>query len=91
MNETEWTKAFVISSLTRENLVSHGFPQAVVEQLTDSDMQEIASAMEDIYFDTGFWEDMQLCTERILERKEEDAVLEQDVSVDHATPDQTGG
>jgi hypothetical protein len=41
----------------------------VVEKLTDDDMQEIASAMEDIYCYHGYWEDLELCTKRILERR----------------------
>jgi hypothetical protein len=78
-----WNKEFPITSVTRVDLVSAGFPEAVVEKLTDDDMQEIAAAMEDIYCDHGYWEDLELCTHRIFKRKEEDAVLEQD--------EQTGG
>ncbi len=90
MNETDWNKEFVITSVTREDLVHAGFTKAVVEQISDEDMQQIASAMEDVYCDHGYWEDLELFTKRILERKEEDAVLEQDVRVDNAAPDQTG-
>ncbi len=77
MDAHELSKEFPITSITRADLVSAGFSEVVVEQLTDNDMQEIASAMEDIYCDHGFWEDVELCTKRILERKQDDAVLEQ--------------
>jgi hypothetical protein len=75
----EWSKEFPITSLTREDLISFGFSEAVVETLTDDDLQEIASAMEDVYCDHGYWEDLELCTKRILKRKEDDAGLEHDV------------
>ncbi len=78
MHETDWNKEFVITSVTREDLVTHGFPRAVVETFTDDDMREIASAMEDVYCDHGFWEDLEVCAKRTLERKEEDAVLDQE-------------
>jgi hypothetical protein len=77
--ETEfWNKEFPITSVTREDLVSAGFPTHVVEKLTADDMQQIAAAMEDVYCNSGFWEDLALCTKRTLACKEADAVLEQD-------------
>ena len=72
------SQEFPITSVTRADLVAAGFSEAVVAKLTDSDMQQIASAMEDVYCDHGYWEDLELCTKRTLERKEEDAVLEHD-------------
>lgn len=76
MDAHELNKEFPITSITRADLISAGFSEAVVAKLTDSDMQQIASAMEDIYCDTGFWEDLETCTNRTLERMEEDSVLE---------------
>lgn len=70
-------KEFVIASLTRTNLQAQGFTTEQIAQLSDEDMKTIASAMEDIYCDTGYWEDLELCTKRTLECKKEDAVLEQ--------------
>jgi ribonuclease HII len=70
------SKEFPITSITKADLVSAGFSEAVVAKLTDSDMQQIASAMEDVYCDHGYWEDLAICTNRTLERMEEDAVLE---------------
>jgi hypothetical protein len=75
---TEMNKEFPITNITKADLVSAGFSSAVVADLTDSDMQHIASAMEDLYCDSGFWEDLQICTRRTLEHREEQAVLEQD-------------
>jgi ribosomal protein S24E len=72
------SKEFPITSVTRADLLSAGFAEAVVANLTDSDMQQIASAMEDVYCDHGYWEDLELCTNRLLKRKEEDAVVEHD-------------
>ena len=71
-------KEFVITSVTRADLQEHGFPDEQIALLTDEDMKTIAAAMEDIYCDTGYWDDLELCTKRTLERKEEDAVLDQD-------------
>ena len=71
-------KEFVITSVTRADLQEHGFPTEQIAQLSDEDMETIAAAMEDIYCDTGYWEDLELCTKRTLERKEEDSVLDQD-------------
>lgn len=76
MDSLELNKEFPISSISRADLVTAGFPEAVVETLTDDDLQEIAAAMEDIYNDHGYWEDLELCTNRTLERKEEEADLE---------------
>jgi hypothetical protein len=79
MPDTEfWNKEFVITSVTRADLQTHGFPDEQIAQLADEDIETIASAMEDIYCDSGYWEDLELCTKRTLERKEEDAVLGQD-------------
>ncbi len=65
-----WHKEFVVTSITRNDLLHAGFAQNLAVSLTDSEMREIASAMEDIYCDTGFWEDLELCTNRLLKRKE---------------------
>jgi hypothetical protein len=80
----ELSREFPITSVTKEDLISAGFPLAVVEKLTDGEMQEIASAMEDIYCDHGFWEDVELCTKRILNHKEEETLLE------HTTGEEDG-
>lgn len=85
-SDTEfWNKEFVIFSVTRADLQEQGFPNAQLALLTDEDMKTITAAMEDIYCDTGFWEDVGLCTRRTLERKEEDALLEQTGDEDEPT------
>ena len=66
-----------ITSIIRADLLSAGYSEAVVANLTDSDMQQIASALEDVYCDHGYWVDLDL-SKRTLEHKEEDAVLEHD-------------
>jgi hypothetical protein len=81
------SKEFPITSITKEDLISAGFPVAIVEKLTDGDMQEIASAMEDIYCDHGFWEAVELCTKRILKHKEEETLLENN---EHTTGEEDG-
>lgn len=68
-----WNKDFPIASVTRADLVSAGFSQEQVATLTDADMQEIAAAMADVYCDHGYWEDLELCTNRILQTQEEEA------------------
>ena len=73
-----WNKEFGITSVTRVDLQKHGFPDEQIAQLSDEDMETIASAMEDIYGDNGYWEDLELCTNRTLERKQEDAGMDQD-------------
>lgn len=68
-----WNKDFPIASVTRADLVSAGFSQEQVATLTDADMQEIAAAMADVYCDHGYWEDLELCTNRLLHAQEEEA------------------
>ncbi len=87
MDPLDVNKEFPITSVTRADLLSAGFPDAFVEQLTDDEMREIASAMEDLYCDHGFWEDVELCTNRLLKRKEEDVVLEHS---EHTQGDEDG-
>ena len=67
-----WNKDFPIACMTRADLVSAGFSQEQVTSLTDEDMQEIAQAMADIYCDCGYWEDLELCTNRVLEARKEE-------------------
>lgn len=77
-SKPDWQQGFPISFVTREDIVSAGFKHEVVEKLTNKDLQEIASAMEDSYCDHGYWEDLTLCTKRVLEQKNADAGLYED-------------
>lgn len=74
----DWNKEFPITSVTREDLVSAGFAKQVIAELSDDGMREIAAAMEDIYCDHGYREDLERCTKRILKRRNVDAVLVED-------------
>jgi hypothetical protein len=49
--EEFWSKEFPITSVTRADLVATGIPRTAVEKLSDDDMRQIASEMEDIYSD----------------------------------------
>ena len=61
-----WSREFPITSITRDDLVEAGFPKHRVEHIDDETMKEIASAMEDIYCDHGYWEDLQVCVHRTV-------------------------
>ena len=61
-----WSKEFPITSITRDDLVEAGFPKHHVEHIDDETMKEIASAMEDTYCDTGFWEDLHMCVNQTV-------------------------
>jgi hypothetical protein len=73
-----WNKAFPVIHVSREDLVAAGFPRNLVEQIDDETMQEIASAMNDVYCDHGFWEDVELCTNRILRCQDDETTGEAD-------------
>ena len=63
--EEFWSKEFPITSVTRADLIAAGIPKTVVEKLSDDDIRQIASEMEDIYCDHGYWEDVQLAFEKV--------------------------
>ncbi len=67
-----WNHEFPVSCVTRADLVSAGFGKEQVESLTDSDMAELASAMEDVNFDHGYWDDLELCANRVLKARKEE-------------------
>ena len=48
-----WSKEFPITSVTRADLVATGIPRTAVEKLSDDDMRQIASEMENINTDHG--------------------------------------
>jgi hypothetical protein len=67
MDQTDfWIKEFPITSITRADLLSHRFKKEQVAALTDKEMERMASKMEDLYCDNGFWEDLEVCAERML-------------------------
>ena len=63
--EEFYRKEFPITSVTRAYPVATGIPRAVVEKLSDDDMAHIASIMEDLYCNHGYWEDVQLAFEKV--------------------------
>ncbi len=67
----DWNKEFPLTSLTRADLVQAGFSEEQVSLLTDEDMRAIASKMEDLYCDHGFWDDLETAVHSILGKKEQ--------------------
>jgi hypothetical protein len=71
MESIDWQKEFPITSICREDLKELGFTDEQIAQLTDEDMETIASKMADLYLDNGFWEDLQFVTDiRLIEKQE---------------------
>ena len=64
-----WNKEFVVTSVTRADLVSARLSQEQVALLSDAEMQAIASRMEDLYRDGGFWDDVS-AAERKADQRE---------------------
>lgn len=65
-------KAFQITSVCRDDLISAGYTEKEVERLDDYDMEEIASGMANAYCDDGFWIDLPIITDNVLEDKKRD-------------------
>jgi hypothetical protein len=63
--EEFWSKEFPITSMMKADFAVAGIPRTVVEQLSDDDMRQIASEMEDIYCEHGYWEDIRLAFEKV--------------------------
>ena len=60
MDSLEWSKKYHVLSISRLTLRSLGFTDEQINSLTDEDMQAIADAVQNIYFD-GF----QICVQAI--------------------------
>jgi len=65
MTHEEMTKPFPITSVTQEDLKRY-FTQAEVEQLSDADMESLASKLADVYCEGPFWENVETIAEVIL-------------------------
>ncbi len=65
--ESFWSKEFPVISVTRADLIAARVPRAIVEKLTDEQMQQIASKIEDLYSDGGYWDDVRAATEYVVE------------------------
>lgn len=57
MKTVNWNKEFPVITITRQDLVSVGFSQDQVGNLTDEIMANIASKMSIIHSDRCSWED----------------------------------
>lgn len=62
---------YVIARLHRDDLRPE-FTQEQIDSLTDYDMQIIANKMGDAYSDNGYWIDLKIIAEQILEDKKGD-------------------
>ena len=71
-------KAFPITSVCRDDLISAGYSEKQVASLDDGDMARIAEKMADAYCDSGFWIDLPIITDYVLEenKKEESLVID---------------
>ena len=63
-------KPFPVISISRAILKEQGFSEEQVSTLTDSDMEQIASRLEDTYRENGFFDDLEAHTTFVLEEKE---------------------
>ncbi len=53
-----WSREFPITSITRADIVSAGLARKFVKTITDEQIREIASKMEDYYCDGSYWTDL---------------------------------
>ena len=67
--KSDMGKAFPITSVCREDLIAAGYTQRQVEKLDDIDMEEIASGLANAYCDDGFWIDLPIITDNVLDDK----------------------
>ena len=65
--ETErFEKQFEIASVSRENLTEFISPAEAFE-VTDAEMEKIASKMTDVYYDNEFWENLKMISKEVLD------------------------
>lgn len=62
---TDKNKAFAITSVCRADLDSIGIDSI---KFDDADMEHIASRMADAYCDNGFWIDLPIIAESIMQK-----------------------
>jgi hypothetical protein len=61
-----WGKPFPIASIARADLAERFAPEQVA-QFTDADMVWIAARMANVYCENGFWDEMEIIGEILLE------------------------
>jgi hypothetical protein len=71
MDSFDLHKGFAVAWISRVDIKEHvGLTDEAVSGLTDHEMKQIASMMEDLYVNQGYWEDLHLCVNRFLREKE---------------------
>lgn len=66
----EWAVPFPITSVTRNDVLTRRFSRAEVNALSDADMRELASRMEDAHLQGFFWTDLEEFVVELLEERE---------------------
>ena len=67
-----WEKPFRITSVCRADM-QEMFSGAEIAKLTDGDMENIARRMADAYTGNGFWIDLEIIAEMVMEDKQRQA------------------
>lgn len=67
--KTNWLKEYNITSVCKDDLLSAGFSRRQVNSLDDADMKHLASKMADAYCENGFWIDLKIILQNILDDK----------------------
>jgi hypothetical protein len=71
MDSYDVHKEFAVAWISREDIKSHlELTDDQIASLTDHDMRQIADMMYDVYLEQGYWDDLELCTKRLLADKE---------------------
>jgi hypothetical protein len=70
LEEKKLLKPFEVTSVCRADILDGGeFTREEVLKLDDDDMKQIASKMADAYCDNGFWIDLPIMVEHIINSK----------------------
>jgi hypothetical protein len=70
LQDSQAYKAFPITSICRQDLITAGFKTDEVARIDDLDMERIAEKMADAYCNDGFWIDLAIITSNITGLKE---------------------
>jgi hypothetical protein len=68
MATDKWDQPFPITSVCRADLRGI-LTEKEIARLDDADMEWIASKMADAYCDNGFWIDLKIIAEAVIEEK----------------------
>ena len=64
--KVDMNKAFNITSICRADLLEN-YTQEQIEKIDDGDMERIASKMADAYCDNGFWIDLPIIVDHVMD------------------------